>query len=410
MIGNKTLDRGGNSNLEKAHARELIKAGAEDIWGWSSPAGQERVRSRIQWFIKICNLRSGLNVLECGCGTGIFTRHLAETGANVTAVDISAELLKLAKNNCPSGVTFIQSDLEDPKELPNDHYDVLCGVSVLHHLKLPMALIELGRKLKPGACFAFSEPNLLNPINKYIIFTRDMGKRKKHGVSPTEMAFRPKELISLCRQAGFNVLTIEHRDFFISIGWGDRIYLFISNLCTWGIDLGFFQVIDQASDQMVFSKNAGQGGIPVYHLFLVPQAWTLSLELYFYLLAPFIVRRFKIIVAVYCISVMSYVIPYKMGLNFFHYLRFFPVTLSYFMVGAAVYWIYRKRNDLVKQIRYVALPLIFSVVLAAINFKSIPLDERLKLILFVALVSITIPFAFELTRNWRVDKFIGDLS
>jgi hypothetical protein len=76
-----------------------------------------------------------------------------------------------------------------------------------------MALIELGRKLKPGACFAFSEPNLLNPINKYIIFTRDMGKRKKHGVSPTEMAFRPKELISLCRQAGFNVLTIEHRDF-----------------------------------------------------------------------------------------------------------------------------------------------------------------------------------------------------
>ena len=207
------MERGGNSNLEKAHAKELIKAGAEDVWGWNSPAGQERVKSRIQWFVKTCNLHAGLNVLECGCGTGIFTRQLAKTGANITAVDISADLLGLAKGKCPSSVTFIQADLEKPEELPDNYYDVLCGVSVLHHLQLPGALVELRKKLKPGACFAFSEPNLLNPINKYVIFTKDMEKRKQLGVSPTEMAFKPKELTSLFREAGFNVRVLAHRDF-----------------------------------------------------------------------------------------------------------------------------------------------------------------------------------------------------
>ncbi|MCX5704236.1 MAG: hypothetical protein NT066_07095, partial [Candidatus Omnitrophica bacterium] len=100
-----------------------------------------------------------------------------------------------------------------PKELPNTFYDVLCGVSVLHHLNLPGALVELKKKLRPGACFAFSEPNLLNPINKYIVFTKDMEKRRRLGVSPTEMAFRPKEIVSLFHEAGFNVLALEYRDF-----------------------------------------------------------------------------------------------------------------------------------------------------------------------------------------------------
>ena len=207
------MHRGGNAGLEIDHAKELMKAGVEDIWGWNSPAGRERVKARIQWFIKNCNIRQGLNVLECGCGTGIFTRHFAKTGANITAVDISAELLEAAKSKCPSQVNFIQVNLENPKELPDNYYDVLCGISVLHHLNLPLALSELRKKLRHGACFAFSEPNLLNPINKYVIFTDDMGKRKKLGISPREMAFKPQELISLFQEAGFKVISLKHRDF-----------------------------------------------------------------------------------------------------------------------------------------------------------------------------------------------------
>jgi len=208
------MKRGGHPDFEISHARQLLRAGAEDIWGWSTPAGRTRVEARVSWLTETCNLGPGIRVLECGCGTGVFTRELAKTGANITAVDISAGLLSEARKHCSSqNVKFVQTNLEDPQELPCASFDVLCGVSVLHHLVLPESLIALRRKLRHGACFAFSEPNLLNPINKYLVFTPDLEERRKRGVSPSEMAFCPEELRSLFAEAGFEVNKLEHRDF-----------------------------------------------------------------------------------------------------------------------------------------------------------------------------------------------------
>jgi len=208
------MKRGGNPDFEISHARLLLDSGAEDVWGWSTPAGQVRVEARVRWLTDCCAIGPGVRVLECGCGTGIFTRELAKTGAHITAVDIAAELLSEAREQCPArNVDFVQTNLEDPQELPDAFFDVLCGVSVLHHLALPSSLVALKGKLRSGARFAFSEPNLLNPINKYLIFTPDLEKRRKRGVSPTEMAFYPDELRMIFARSGFAVDKLECRDF-----------------------------------------------------------------------------------------------------------------------------------------------------------------------------------------------------
>ena len=197
--------------------------------------------------------------------------------------------------------------------------------------------------------------------------------------------------------------------FAVSNLWGN-LYLLFSNLFIGGMDLGFFQVIEPGTNQMSFTSHIGEGGLPVYQYFLVPQAWTLSLEVYFYLLAPFIVRRFYTIIIALCGSLLCWFIPYWLGLDFFYYFRFFPVTLSFFTAGAAIQWFYMKRITWVEQWRYLGIPALGIIVLASINYLTIPLDERLKMILFVALVTISIPFAFALTKQWRCDRFIGELS
>ena len=46
------------------------------------------------------HLKPGMNVLELGCGTGYFTRELARSEANIVAIDVSPELLEIAKANC----------------------------------------------------------------------------------------------------------------------------------------------------------------------------------------------------------------------------------------------------------------------------------------------------------------------
>lgn len=68
---------------------------------------------------------TGLRVLDAGCGTGAKAVALAERGAQVVAIDISPELIKIAKARCPDRlrkqITFHAGDMMDPAHGTFDH-------------------------------------------------------------------------------------------------------------------------------------------------------------------------------------------------------------------------------------------------------------------------------------------------
>jgi len=49
-------------------------------------------------FDKIINLRKNMNVLEVGCGTGRWTFYIAPKIKKIFAIDISKDMIKIAKN------------------------------------------------------------------------------------------------------------------------------------------------------------------------------------------------------------------------------------------------------------------------------------------------------------------------
>jgi SAM-dependent methyltransferase len=208
------MQRGGKPESEILHGEVLSEAGALETWGWGTKAGWYRVRQRADFLIESCRLKPGVNVLECGCGVGLFSKLLAQTGANITAVDISPKLLEMARKYCAlPNVTFIEDNLEAPVNLPDGHFDVVCGISVLHHLSVVPSLTALKPKLRSDALFAFSEPNILNPLNKYYYCTPDLEKRKARKINLTEMAFSPNELRDLLQESGYIVDGLLQRDF-----------------------------------------------------------------------------------------------------------------------------------------------------------------------------------------------------
>lgn len=72
-------------------------------------------------------------------------------------------------------------------------------------------------------------------------------------------------------------------------------------------------------------------------LFL-PQAWSVSLELYFYVLAPWLVRlRSPKIIGLIIISIIARLIGYSRGLGDFWSYRFFPFEMSFFLAGILIY-------------------------------------------------------------------------
>ncbi len=196
------LDR---AEREVAHGKKLSALGAEKIWGWGTPAGQVRAKRRAEIIIATTKMIPGKKTLEIGCGTGIFTEYFAQTGATITAVDISDDLLSSAKaRKLPSTVRFILSRFEDLAS--DEQFDIVVGSSVLHHLDIEPALINIFRLLKPGGVISFGEPNMLNPqimLQKNISWIKELV-----GDSPDETAFFRWQIKSLLQKVGFTNISI----------------------------------------------------------------------------------------------------------------------------------------------------------------------------------------------------------
>lgn len=104
--------------------------------------------------VKAAAIGPGAKVLEIGSGPGHVADALAKTGAHVTGVDFSADMVGVAQRNHPE-ITFRRADAE---QLPfeQDSFDAVVANFVVHHLARPdVVLSEVRRVLKPEGRFAF---------------------------------------------------------------------------------------------------------------------------------------------------------------------------------------------------------------------------------------------------------------
>lgn len=112
-------------------------------------------------FHLIGNVR-GKTVLDYGCGNGENSLPLVKRGARVVGLDVSEELLSLARqrlalHGVADRATFLAASAHD-LPLPDHSVDAVMGIAILHHLDLELAAREVLRVLKPGGLAIFQEP------------------------------------------------------------------------------------------------------------------------------------------------------------------------------------------------------------------------------------------------------------
>jgi SAM-dependent methyltransferase len=89
----------------------------------------------------------GKKVLEIGCGIGTDTMNFARAGAEVTAVDLSSESLKLAKKRAEvfglsDRINFYEVNAERLSDyIPAEKYDLVYSFGVVHHSPHPEKII-----------------------------------------------------------------------------------------------------------------------------------------------------------------------------------------------------------------------------------------------------------------------------
>ncbi len=168
-------------------------------------------------------------------------------------------------------------------------------------------------------------------------------------------------------------------------------------------------------NQLVFLKDFFKSDIVLYKGLLVPQAWTLGVELSFYLIAPFILPKKRIVLNLLALSIVLriYLIYIGLGRQDPWTYRFFPTELSLFLLGAISHQVilpfYIKIFSKERVEKYSTFST-YLLILITLVFWLIPVNELIKTVALFTIFLFQMPlaFLFQSKRDW--DKWVGDLS
>jgi 2-polyprenyl-3-methyl-5-hydroxy-6-metoxy-1,4-benzoquinol methylase len=128
--------------------------------GWSAQAGSyDRLMGRVtdrvaESLLDLAGVDEGDRVLDVATGTGSVAAAAASRGAEVTGVDISEEMLELARRRVPGG-RFLAADAEE-LDL-GERFDAVLAGFLLNHLPHPeRAVAAWAGALAPGGHLALS--------------------------------------------------------------------------------------------------------------------------------------------------------------------------------------------------------------------------------------------------------------
>lgn len=104
--------------------------------------------------------------LEIGCGTGKNTAWLETKAKEITAVDLSAKMLAIAKEKVKSyKVNFLQADITQDWNFANKKYDLISFSLVLEHIEnLEPVFYEVSKLIVSGSYVYIGE---LHPFKQY---------------------------------------------------------------------------------------------------------------------------------------------------------------------------------------------------------------------------------------------------
>lgn len=143
-------------------AKDLSKESKNTSWGGVSDwydelleGGEDTYQREVIMpnILRLLSPQKGKTILDLACGQGFFSRELAKAGASVIGVDISSELIALAKEK-RGGVEYHVSSAENLSFLKDECVDAVVSVLAVQNFKnIAPVFKEACRVLRKGGTF-----------------------------------------------------------------------------------------------------------------------------------------------------------------------------------------------------------------------------------------------------------------
>ena len=172
---------------------------------------------RTQWISQHIN-KNPAKVLDIGCGAGILTEGLAKKGHNLTGLDISEKLIRIAKKHATLSdlkINYICKEIDDFAPSMTESFDYITCLEMLEHVDNPEKFIAaaahcckkngrlffstINRNLKSWLCAIGAAEHLLQIVPK--------------GTHQYQNFIKPSEINTIAKQYNLELLFTTGIDF-----------------------------------------------------------------------------------------------------------------------------------------------------------------------------------------------------
>lgn len=171
---------------------------------------------RLQYVLSYAGHLNDKNLLDVGCGGGIFSEALARNGAVVTGLDVEASAIAVAKRHAEQNnlnINYVCSPLElfinnKNKENSINNYSVITCMEMLEHVKHPEQIIQnCAQLLEPEGLLFLSTFNRTPKAYLMAIlgaeYVLNLLPRQTHDY---DKFIKPSELVFMIESAGLQLV------------------------------------------------------------------------------------------------------------------------------------------------------------------------------------------------------------
>ncbi|MGH7245698.1 MAG: class I SAM-dependent methyltransferase, partial [Candidatus Levyibacteriota bacterium] len=152
-------------------------------------------RKRLDYIKTFINKK--VNILDIGCGNGVFMRIAKENGFSVAGMDMAKAIVTTLQKK---GFTMF----DDLKKIPNNSFDLITLFDVIEHVPNPKKFInDIRSKLKSTGVLCLTTPNSRGMTANILPFVLLKTTTSDHPV-----LYNPTSLQSLLKREKFSIVDV----------------------------------------------------------------------------------------------------------------------------------------------------------------------------------------------------------